>query len=85
MPKRVFYKHLLEHTIFFYHDPTNPFTILEHSDQEIGEFYVVQERRATDFEALKMWKGRSGRDILIILIFFENVEKMEFVLFMRRF
>ena len=31
--------------------PTNPFTILELSDQEIGEFYVVQERRATDFEA----------------------------------
>ena len=29
-------------------------------DQEIGEFYVVQERRTTDFEAPKMWKGSSG-------------------------
>ena len=30
-------------------NPTNSFTILESQDQEIGEFYVVQERRATDF------------------------------------
>ena len=30
--------------------------------QEIGEIplYVVQERRVTDFEALKLWKGWSG-------------------------
>ena len=34
---------------------TGPFTI-----QEIIEFCVVQERRATDFEAPKLWKGRSG-------------------------
>ena len=27
--------------------PTNPYTILEPQDQEIGEFCVVQERRAT--------------------------------------
>ena len=32
-------------------DPTNPFTILEPEDQGIGEFYVVQARRATDFKA----------------------------------
>ena len=40
--------------------PTNPFIILEPRDQEIGEFYVVEERRATDFEAPKLWKGSSG-------------------------
>ena len=31
--------------------PTNPLTILEPRDQQIGEFYVVQEGWATDFEA----------------------------------
>ena len=40
--------------------PTNLFTILEPRDQEIGKFYVVQERRETDFEAPKLWKGSSG-------------------------
>ena len=35
--------------------PTGPFTILEPRDQGIGEFYEVQERRATDFEALKFF------------------------------
>ena len=34
--------------------PTNPFTILELEDQEISEFYVVQERRATDFGASQL-------------------------------
>ena len=34
--------------------PANPFTILVPHDQEIGEFYGVQERRATDFEASKL-------------------------------
>ena len=34
--------------------PTNPSTIVEPEDQEIGEFYVVQEHRATDFEASKL-------------------------------
>ena len=42
--------------------PTNSFTILEPEDQEIGEFYVVQERRATDFEAPKLRKGSSGNE-----------------------
>ena len=36
--------------------PIGPFTISE----EIGEFYVVQERRATDSKAQKLWKGQSG-------------------------
>ena len=40
--------------------PTDPFTILEPCDQEISSFYVDQKRRATDFEAPKLWKGRSG-------------------------
>ena len=30
--------------------PTGPFTMLEPQDQEIGEFYVAQKRRATDFK-----------------------------------
>ena len=34
--------------------PTNPFTVLELQDQEIGEFHGVQERRATDFEAERL-------------------------------
>ena len=34
--------------------PKDPFTILEPRDQEIGEFYVVHERRATDFEDPKL-------------------------------
>ena len=41
-------------------NPTNPFTFLEPRNQEIGEIYVVQERRVTDFEAPKLWKGSSG-------------------------
>ena len=40
--------------------PTGPFTTLEPQDQVIGEATVVQKRRETDFEALKLWKGRSG-------------------------
>ena len=39
--------------------PTRPFTILEHQNPWIGEFYVVQERRTTDFKALKLGKGWS--------------------------
>ena len=41
--------------------PTGPFTILYHKNQEICEFCAVQERRATVFEASKLWKGRSGQ------------------------
>ena len=37
----------------YYSVPTNPFTILEPQDQEIGEFYVVQKLLATDLEAPK--------------------------------
>ena len=33
--------------------PTGPFTTLEPRDQEMGEFYAVQKRRATDFEDIK--------------------------------
>ena len=47
-------------SIFSSH-PTNPFTILEHQDQEIGKFYVVQKRLTTDFEAPILWKGSSER------------------------
>ena len=40
--------------------PTSPFTILEPQNPWIDEFYVVQERRTTDFKALKLRKGSSG-------------------------
>ena len=41
--------------------PTDLFTNLEPQYQEMGNYYAVgQERRATDFEAPKLWKGRSG-------------------------
>ena len=46
--------------------PTNIFTILEPLDQEIGECYVLQERRVTDFEAPKLWKGSSGFKALLL-------------------
>ena len=38
--------------------PTGPFTNLEPLDQKIGEFYI--RTRIADFEAPKLWKGRSG-------------------------
>ena len=34
--------------------PTNNFTISEPQDQEIGEFNLVQKRRAADYEAPKL-------------------------------
>ena len=34
--------------------PPGPFTILQPQDQESDEFCVLQERLATDFEALKL-------------------------------
>ena len=37
------------------------FAILERCDQKIGEFSVVQKRRTTDFEASKLWEGRSSK------------------------
>ena len=40
--------------------PTNPLTIFELQDQDIGEFYQAQARRATDFEAPILWKSSSG-------------------------
>ena len=33
---------------------TDPFTILEPRNQAIGKFYVVQERRVTDFKAQRL-------------------------------
>ena len=32
--------------------PTGPFTMFDPHDQEIGEFYVLQERRTMGFKAL---------------------------------
>ena len=55
--------------------PTNPFPILAPRDQEIGELYVVQDRRATDFEATKLWKGSSGDFNKWITIVYEHLTK----------
>ena len=40
--------------------PTSSFPILEPQNPWIDKFYVVQQRRATDFKAPKLWKGSSG-------------------------
>ena len=37
--------------------PTGPFTIQEPQEQEIGEAYVIQECRATDFEVVQSSVG----------------------------
>ena len=42
-------------------NPTSPPTILEPQNPRIVEFYVVQERRATDFNAPKLGKVSSGK------------------------
>ena len=38
--------------------PTGPFANREPQNQEIGEFYVLNKHRATDFAALQLRKGR---------------------------
>ena len=38
----------------------SPFPSLEPQNPWIHEFYVAQERGATDFKASKLWKGSSG-------------------------
>ena len=40
--------------------PTSPFTNLKPRNLGVGEICVVLECRTTDFEAPKLWKGRSG-------------------------
>ena len=40
--------------------PANPFSDSGPRNQEIGQFYVVQERRVTEFEAPKLRKSSSG-------------------------
>ena len=49
--------------------PTRPFTISEPQDRAIGEFYVVQEGRVTDFQAPKLLKSRSGSSFFLPEIF----------------
>ena len=54
---------------------TGPSTILEPDNQEIGTFYVVEDRRAMDFEAPKLREGRLGwpyRILTDIIIFLRN-------------
>ena len=58
--------------------PTGPFTIIEPPLQEIGEFYIVQESHAANFEAPKSWKGRSG--CIVLSWFFICIQKNFFLL-----
>ena len=44
--------------------PTGHFTISEPQDLEVHELYVVLKRQSADFEALNLWKGRSGKNTL---------------------
>ena len=37
-----------------HNEPTDPFTVLELQDQEIGEIYVAQERHVTNCKAQKL-------------------------------
>ena len=53
-------------------DPTDQFTILEPQNPSNREFYVVWERRSTDYKALKFWMGRSGTLGLAIFFFGES-------------
>ena len=46
--------HFKQDVLYYMLYPTNPFTILEPRDQEIGQFYVVQKRHAVDFKAPKL-------------------------------
>ena len=46
--------------INLYSSPIVKFTIIEPQNLEIGDFYVVRERRTTVFEATYLWKGQSG-------------------------
>lgn len=41
-------------SVYIQSDPTDALTILESRDQEVGEFRLVQVRRAADFEAPKL-------------------------------
>ena len=46
--------------IVFKKNPTSLFTILEPQNPWIDEFYIVQNRRATSFDAPILLKGSSG-------------------------
>ena len=51
---------ILASVVMVVHAPTDPFTVTKPQDQEIGEFHVVYGHHATDFEAPKLRKRRSG-------------------------
>ena len=57
---QLLFDNLFETTQIVRYNTTDPFSIWEPRNQEIGEFNIVQKHRATDLEALKLWKGRSG-------------------------
>ena len=52
--------HTLPSPTFLLYLPTSPFPILQPWNPWFDEFYEVQKRRATDFEAPKLGKGSSG-------------------------
>lgn len=50
------------HPIWIYCVPDRPFHNSGPLNQDIGDSYVVQERRATDSETRKLWKGQTDSD-----------------------
>ena len=47
--------------------PTDLFTNMEPQNPGIDKLYVVRKRQSTDFEALKLGKGRLGNNASTIL------------------
>ena len=58
-------------------NPTSPFTILKLQDQDIGEFYVVQERRAIGFGCSKVLRGLVGSHSIVPCINTREVKKQK--------
>lgn len=52
--------------------PTDTFTVLAPRNPLNDKLNVARKRRSPDFEALKLWKGRSGsrRACLVVRTFF---------------
>ena len=54
------YIQTVQRTTRLAYNPMSPYPIWELRNPWIDEFYVVQERRATEFKAPKLGKGSSG-------------------------
>ena len=59
---------------------TDPFTISEPRDPEVGHFYVVRKRQSADFKALKLFKGRCSFDCSLVFFKETTLERADFTL-----